>query len=78
SLFFNRLQSGAGGEIPFIFDIFLSDMQYEQNFAVPYPACIFSVSSSSFKTEYCAGVLVSIAIALLSVFCSFSPTSPFH
>ena len=69
---------GARGEIPFIFDIFLADMPYEQNFAVPYPACIISVSSSSLKTEYCTGVLVSIAIALLSVFCSFSPTSPFH
>lgn len=53
-------------------------MQYEQNFAVPYPACIISVSSSSLKTEYCTGVLVSIAIAQLSVFCSFSHTSPFH
>lgn len=53
-------------------------MQYEQNFAVPYPACIISVFSSSLKTEYCTGVLVSIAIALLSVFCSFSHTSPFH
>ena len=46
-------------------------MPYEQNFAVPYPACIISVSSSSLKTEYCTGVLVSIAIAQLSVFLLF-------
>ena len=78
SLLFNRLWVVAGGEIPFIFGIFLSDMKYEPNFAVWYPACISSVSSSSLQTEYCAGVLVSIAIALLSVFCSLSPTSPFH
>ena len=62
----------AGSEIPFIFDIFLSDMLMNR-ISQFRTRLYFLRLLSCLKTEYCMGVLVSIAIAGYLFFALFLP-----